>query len=232
MTEETKPKKKWLPVVSDPNEMSRYATGIGGPDVKFEDILGTEDWALDMVEGKTVTVLLLYPIKDKFEASDKEEDACIAKDSQVLPKDIWFTKQTVGNACGTVALLHSFGNIDIPPAKGGSLENFFEKVKDMTPQERAKALESDNLLESAHQTAARESSVKLPAIGEEVNHHFVSFVEKDGFLIELDGRRPFPLNRGKTDSLLKDAVAYIKKEKMDRDPGELGYTLIAVTTNK
>lgn len=33
---------------------------------------------------------------------------------------------------------------------------------------------------------------------EQVNHHFVALVEKDGHLYELDGRKEFPVNHGPT----------------------------------
>lgn len=36
-----------------------------------------------------------------------------------------------------------------------------------------------------------------------MNSHFAAFVEKDGSLYELDGRKPFPINHGKCTDLLK-----------------------------
>lgn len=39
-----------------------------------------------------------------------------------------------------------------------------------------------------------------PNPNEKVNHHFVAFVEKGGYLYELDGRKDFPVNHGSTSS--------------------------------
>ena len=39
---------------------------------------------------------------------------------------------------------------------------------------------------------------QAPSLEESVDYHFVAFVEKDGTLYDLDGRKPGPLNCGKT----------------------------------
>ena len=39
---------------------------------------------------------------------------------------------------------------------------------------------------------------QAPSLEESVDYHFVAFVEKDGNLYDLDGRKPGPLNCGKT----------------------------------
>ena len=37
---------------------------------------------------------------------------------------------------------------------------------------------------------------KTPNIEDDVDLHFIVFVEKDGDLYELDGAKPFPINHG------------------------------------
>ena len=55
--------------------------------------------------------------------------------------------------------------------------------------------------------------------------HFVCFVQYDGALWELDGRKSEPIMHGPSspESLLHDAVAVIKGF-MSRDPDELRFT--------
>ena len=43
----------------------------------------------------------------KFE---EEEKSRIEKDGQTVSTTVYFTKQTIGNACGTIGLLHAIGN--------------------------------------------------------------------------------------------------------------------------
>lgn len=51
----------------------------------------------------------------------------------------------------------------------------------------------------------------------------------DGHLYELDGRKAFPINHGATtpSTLLVDACTVIK-QFMDRDPGEMRFTIVAL----
>ena len=61
-------------------------------------------------------------------------------------------RQTIGNACGTVALLHSLcNNQDIADfAKDSFLETFMTRCKAANPMERADFLYEDALVEQNH----------------------------------------------------------------------------------
>ncbi|CAJ0926271.1 unnamed protein product [Ranitomeya imitator] len=69
---------------------------------------------------------------------------------------------------------------------------------------------------------------EAPNIDDKVDLHFVAFVHLQGHLYELDGRKPFPVNHGKTseDTLLEDAIEVCGKF-MQRDPDELRFTVVA-----
>ena len=41
---------------------------------------------------------------------EEEEKSRIEKDGQTVSSSVYFTKQTIGNACGTIGLLHALGN--------------------------------------------------------------------------------------------------------------------------
>ena len=62
-----------------------------------------------------------------------------------------------------------------------------------------------------------------------MNLHFICFVQKNGHLYELDGRKPFPINHGASsaDTLLTDAAGAIRKF-MERDPSNLQFTMVAL----
>lgn len=65
-------------------------------------------------------------------------------------------KQTIGNACGTVAILHAIlNNMDALDIREETfLKNFYERSETMTPIERAELLENPKEgepdIESAH----------------------------------------------------------------------------------
>ncbi|MFQ6627087.1 hypothetical protein Gotur_005676 [Gossypium turneri] len=93
-------------------------------------------------------------------------------------------KQTVGNACGTIGLLHSVGNItsEIKLRKlglmfsiynahfkmltsvlkeGSFLDRFFKSTATMDPLERAAFLEKDGEMEVAHTVAATAGDTEI-----------------------------------------------------------------------
>jgi len=51
---------------------------------------------------------MLFPITPAYEKARKERDELVK--SEEAPKDIMFFKQTIGNACGTMGILHAVAN--------------------------------------------------------------------------------------------------------------------------
>lgn len=61
--------------------------------------------------------------------------------------------------------------------------------------------------------------------------HFSCFVQKEGTLYELDGRKDNAVAHGASspDTLLQDASAIIRSKFMDADPSEHRFTIVALT---
>jgi ubiquitin carboxyl-terminal hydrolase L3 len=216
---------------------AQYCGKLGLPldKLHWTDVMSVEDWALEMVPGRIAAVTLLYPIKEHTEEFRAAEAARIAAEGQALPEKFFFTKQTVGNACGTVAVFHAVGNAS--SAFGGDLElpedsyfaRFFRKVQGLSPDAVADAMEEDDELEVSHTASATDAGNATEA-SMDVETHFICFVHKDGHLLELDGRKASAIEHGPTsaDTLLKDAVAVIR-QFMERDPEEYRFTILALT---
>ena len=129
-------------------------------------------------------------------------------------------KQTIGNACGTIALLHSLGNNKAVLTSDGFLQQFMEDTKEYTHAERGEYLEHGagaSCLEKIHAEAAHAGVTRAPSVDEEINLHFVAFVEHNGGLWELDGRKAGPVYHGKADgnSLLQRVAEVVKKEYIE-----------------
>lgn len=151
------------------------------------------------------------------------------KDKHDYPSDLYYTRQYVRNACGTVALLHAvFNNKDIKLADDSVLKNFYDKSIGATPEERGRLLEQDTEFIEVHQALALEGQSSLPT----VSNHFVALVNHNGTLFELDGRKNFPINHGSTndDTFLNDA-ANVCKEFMIRDASELHFSILALAAS-
>lgn len=77
----------------------------------------------------------------------------------------------------------------------GVLKGYLEKAKNLSVEERGKLLESDAAFTDAHQELALEGQSE--AI-HSANHHFISLINKNGELLEMDGRKSFPIKHGDT----------------------------------
>ena len=230
--EDGKKHKRWFPLESNPEVMTTYCAGLGlnVEKTQFIDVLSTDDWALDMVPKPVLGVLMVFPIKEVSEAHRAEEKARIESEGQTVSDNLWYTKQFVGNACGTVGLLHAIANARASPcvelAGDKFLSQFFSKTAKMNPHDAGVALEEDEVLEESHVAAA---SSGQSAVTQDVNSHFVAFSHVDGALYELDGRKASPVNHGPctADTLLEESIKVVKAF-MARDPDEIGFTMVAL----
>ncbi|ELT93347.1 hypothetical protein CAPTEDRAFT_181658 [Capitella teleta] len=215
---------RWLPLESNPEVMNKYVRALGMPSTfEFVDVWGLDFELLLMVPRPVTAVMLLYPLTDKCESQPLGSEA---------PGDgVYFMKQTIGNACGTIALIHALCNnkekLGFDPSK--HLSKFLGDTEAMSPEERGKHLEEDSAFGVAHEESAQEGQTKAPSRDDKVDLHFIAFVEKDGGLYELDGRKNAPIRHGDTtaDNLLEDAAKVVKKF-MARDPDNVNFTVVAL----
>ncbi|KAJ1390637.1 putative ubiquitin carboxyl-terminal hydrolase [Ochromonadaceae sp. CCMP2298] len=223
--------KHWFPLESNPDVMNTFVEkmGLNAAAYSFTDVLSTEDWALEMVPQPIVGVLMLFPIKPASEEHRRAQKEKIEAEGQVVSPNVYYMQQTIGNACGTVGILHAIGNaqsvVDIVP--DSYLDRLFKRTAAMSPADIASYLEADDELDGAHSSAATAGQSEQQL---DVDTHFVCFTQVDGHIYELDGRKSFPINHGESspESLLPDACRIIK-EFMDRDPGEVKFTIVALS---
>jgi len=139
-------------------------------------------------------------------------------------------EQHAANACGTVAAFHSVVNIaknDSTLIQNGSFfEKFIAATKDLDPKARGEYLKGSKDLEEAHKEAVQQGESEVE---ESVMTHFITFVEVDGNLYELDGTKEVPINHGpcKNEEVLSKSCEVIK-QFMERDPEEIRFTLMAL----
>ncbi|XP_043693118.1 ubiquitin carboxyl-terminal hydrolase 3-like [Telopea speciosissima] len=109
-TDESSSAKKWLPLEANPDIMSQFLWGLGLPvdEAEFYDVYGLDDELLEMVPKPVLAVLFLYPLTAESEAERMSEEGSVKKEPS---EKVYFLKQTVGNACGTIGLLHAIGNV-------------------------------------------------------------------------------------------------------------------------
>ena len=152
---------RWFPLESNPQLINDYVQKLGFDTSLYEfcDVFSTEDWALDMIPQPVAAVLMLYPLTDKQEKATGDDVVASDEDQ----KDIWFMKQRIGNACGTIGLLHTLMNAPEPLrifAPGSWLANFKKDTEEAEkdPVKKAELLESDNKIAKMHDEATSSES--------------------------------------------------------------------------
>lgn len=224
---------RWLPLEANPEVMNQFLRQLGlVPTWQFGDVYGLEAEVLSLVPRPVCAVLLLFPITEKYETFRQEEEANIKAQGQEVSSDVYFMKQTIGNACGTIGLIHAVANnqrhLEFEP--NSPLKAFLLQSAKMSPEEKAAFLEKDESIRVTHESSAQEGQTEAPSLDEKVDLHFIAFVNVEGHLYELDGRKPFPIVHGKTtdDTFLEDSAEVCKKF-MARDPQELRFTVVALS---
>ena len=223
----------WVPIESNPEVMNKFLSNIGLPDEwSVVDVIGLDEELLQFIESPVLSLILLFPVIDD-KSSDSSEDKQISsqtKDDE--QKGVYFMRQTIRNACGTIALIHSVANNchRIQLRDGSSLKLFLDSSQDLTPEERGTLLESNEDICNAHHIYAKEGQTSAPTADSHIDNHFVAFVHKNGFLYELDGRKAGPINHGKSsDETFVSDAARLCRQFMAKDPNNLNFTVVALS---
>ncbi|KAK5169813.1 uncharacterized protein LTR77_005791 [Saxophila tyrrhenica] len=147
---------------------------------------------------------------------------------------VWF-KQTIGNACGLIALLHAVSN---GPARefiqsGSILDDLLKQGMPLKPDERAKVLYDSVELERAHMASAVRGDSRAPPAEEDPGYHFLAFVKgKDGHLYELEGGFNGPVDLGEVkegdDCLSERALAQGVRRFVEKAEGNMEFSIIAL----
>ncbi|KAH9822698.1 hypothetical protein DFH28DRAFT_881648 [Melampsora americana] len=233
---------RWLPLESNPDVMNEWssALGLSIDSVSFTDIYGLDEELLSMIPTPVHAVLMLFPITERYETFRAEENARVLKERAESNADelrqldeVIFIKQTIGNACGTMGLLHALANNPDLPIGPGPLKSLIGRLQGKSPYERAKIIEEDSELEKVHASTARTGQSRLPGEDEEVLLHFVCFVKSPqaNRLIELDGRKDFAIDHGPIEGDLLHAVVPVVKKFMTLADNDLQFNLIALCPN-
>jgi Ubiquitin carboxyl-terminal hydrolase, family 1. len=230
--------RKWFPLESNPDNLNKYIANLGFDTslYRFTDVFSTEDWALEMIPPGTVAVVFLYPLSDIQEKFRREENEILQKEES-MDSSVWHIKQRIGNACGTIGILHALANI--PEAlKVAAIpsDSWLGKFYSSCPAEyssikKAEILEADKEIESKHDAATcdEQNQTNRGAIDDQLETHFVAIVNVNGYLYELDGRKEKPVLHGETtaETFLKDSAKVVQKF-MERDPDEVRFTILAL----
>lgn len=222
----------WVPLESNPDMLNQFARGVGLPQVwEFVDVFGVEPDLLSMVPPSCVAVTLLFQCTANARKQKQEQQERIEKQTQKVSPNLVYMKQYVGNACGTIACLHSMANnqkvIGLDPSC--AVSKFVEAIKGKTAIAAGEMLADASDLHLVSEASAAGGQTAAPAAAAGVDCHFICFVEKDGDVYELDGTKEFPINHGPSNGEFMKAVAeVVKNEFMKVDPTSIHFNMMAL----
>lgn len=216
-------KLEWIPMESNPEVMNAFLRRVGVKShISVVDILGFDDELLQMVEGKVEGVLLCYPLKGQTD-DNVDEDA---------KARLYFMRQTIRNACATMALIHLLANKcqddDFEP--DSAIKEFIKESKQLEPEKKANKFETCETIATAHERSSVEGQTEAPAATEAVEYHFISLINDNNTIYEMDGRKHGPISHGPTtpQTFLKDAIEVVKKF-VNIDPSNPNFSMQAIT---
>ncbi|KAH8926946.1 ubiquitin carboxyl-terminal hydrolase isozyme L3 [Atractiella rhizophila] len=236
---------KWIPLESNPEVMNQWASTLG-MDVEavcFQDIFGLDEELLSFLPTPVHAVVLLFPISEKYEEARRAENEILKKEDERRKEEgvkdpgqeLIYVKQLINNACGTMGLLHAILNspgVRDVHIKDGPLMDLYYSFLGKTAQERGEILNNAEEIASAHHASASAGQTRAPSADEDVDLHFVAFVEWEGQLWELDGRKNYPVCHGSVDEgRLVFKAADVVREKFIGLTDSLQFNLIGLARN-
>ncbi|EAX95103.1 Clan CA, family C12, ubiquitin hydrolase-like cysteine peptidase [Trichomonas vaginalis G3] len=214
------------PLSNDPEILTEYTVNLGvDPDTfTFAEVFSLDPEYISLYPPNPKSLIFLYPYGKKDGPLERRHQG----DPPNTGKEPFYLKQTLDNACGTIAIIHSIANnLDSFKLKRDSwIENFINDNKDKTPEERGKALEQDDEVQDAHETTANDDST--PFLEDSDSNHFIAFVPFDGKLWELDGFKKQPICHGECDDFFAKVTKIIQDDFYPnvKDPMETSMVLL------
>jgi ubiquitin carboxyl-terminal hydrolase L3 len=232
--------KRFVPLESNPEVFDELIHSMGvSKSVSWHDVFSIDEpELLAMIPRPVFALVLTFPVSDTYEKYRIEQDRNVG-DYQTISGTseedaIWF-KQTIGNACGTMALLHAMAN-GLPNEyiePDSAIDKLVKEAAPLNVQRRVELLENSQDLESHHRAVATKGATEAPPAEAKVEHHYLCLTRapKSGNLYELDGRRKGPIDHGplnKDLDLLSEKPLELVKEFLQRESGSASFSILAL----
>ncbi|KAI9204801.1 ubiquitin carboxyl-terminal hydrolase [Polychytrium aggregatum] len=259
----------WSRIENDPGLFTEMAAKMGIEGIQVEEVFTLE--ADDLAAFGTIYGLILcYSLSEESDASDHDEQSAVESDmdltetesepeSEPEPKpqsepepeptaNLFFARQLIDNACGTLALINIVCNAAGAIRIGPTLEAYREFAQDFTPAQKGAALSNLHFIRDIHnsfhsQIARFDDCDWTEEDGEsqekdseaEPDYHFVSFVPLKGSVYCMDGLQTAPTVIGPVEpDWVRTALEFIQKMLRDSSQGSfgMGFSLLAVVQDQ
>ncbi|KAK6843300.1 hypothetical protein PG995_002307 [Apiospora arundinis] len=194
-------KKTWIMLENNPDVMTELATKLGlSSELQFYDVYSLDEpELLQHIPRPALALLAIIPLTPTWKAERQAEDSGKPDYTGVGSQEpvTWF-KQTIGNACGSIGLLHCAINGGAASfiRPGSDLDLIRQSATPLRMKERADMLYNNAAFEAAHKSVESLGDTSAVETKGHSGQHFVAFVKAEGKLWELEGDRKGPIDRG------------------------------------
>lgn len=229
----------WCTIESDPGVFTELTEAFGVNGCEVTEFLSLDE-AASFDYGPILGLIYLFKVDGSVSHPPRDEVP--------LEDNVFFIRQTIQNACATVALLNTLTNV---PSDGGVklgplLSDFKSTTTDIDPESRGDVLETLEDVRKAHNSFTQEAYLTVEdkkRSSKADPFHFVAFIQnpsKPDQAVELDGLRPTAVAVPSdipsdtpvlptTPEWLKKAVAEVQRRmEAFAASGELRFSLMAL----
>ncbi|KAF2724575.1 cysteine proteinase [Polychaeton citri CBS 116435] len=237
-------KKTFVPLENNPEVFTRLSHNLGlSSELGFYDVYSVnEPDLLALVPRPVYALICILPMDIFYRVRSAQHASGEVKYPKQLTYDgsgpdepvVWFN-QTIGHACGLIALLHGLANGKARDyvKTDSDLHRLLDDAVPLKPSPRAELLYNSQALERAHMAAAVNGDSVPPSAAEPIGYGFLCYVKgKDGHLYDLEGFWGGPIDLGALDEgddmLSENALsAGIRKFTSEAD-GNAEFSIIAL----
>lgn len=188
----------WNTIESDAGVFTQLVKDLGVEGVQFEDVPFFD--ALAENPKSLYGVIFLF----KYDPLNYSKDAPVQGTYDFdYPNSLFFAKQTIQNACGTQAVLNMLLSIHSDHRDirlGETLTNFLEFTSSFQdPDLRGETISNSEQIRNVHNSFTCPDPFIQESLGDDKGteqeevFHFVSFIQHNGYIYELDGLQPVPI---------------------------------------
>ncbi|KAK7468360.1 ubiquitinyl hydrolase 1 [Stygiomarasmius scandens] len=232
-------RKHYIPLESNPEVFTQLIHTLGvSSALEFTDVLSLDEPDLIAMMPRPVLALTLAfpaPGEHYYKKLEEQNRHMQTYTGSGDGEDVIWYKQTIGNACGLYAILHSISN---GPARefvtpDSDFAQLLAKITPLAPEERALALEDSKEVEAAHLHAGKSGVTTAPDPKDSVDYHYLAFVKshKNGRIYQLDGMRKGPVDTGVAvadgEDIFGEAGRGLVKQLIEQE-NSVGFSLMAL----
>ncbi|KAL1624221.1 hypothetical protein SLS54_004151 [Diplodia seriata] len=234
-------KKYFIPLENNPEVFSHLIRALGvSPKLGFHDVYSLDEPdLLALVPRPALALIFIAPGEIYHAARDEEAARTPLYDESGEGQPVLWMQQTIGEACGLMALLHAVCNGEARSyiAPGSLVDELRTKALPLGRDERARLLYGSEALEKAHASAAVLGDTGPPELGTVAEGAFVCFVKgDDGHLWELAGYAKGPYDRGalgeEEDMLSERALGLGVRTFLEKAGGDARFSLVALAPSE